>query len=77
MKKQYYAKYELKPARSPELPAEPPVSIPKFSGLGFLKNKFLNLKTDDILLLVLIFVMLTEDEPDYITIAALAFIFLS
>jgi len=44
--------------------------------LAFLKDKFLDLNIDDILILVLIFILLTEDEPDMLTIIALGYIFL-
>ena len=38
-------------------------------------KKIAQINPDDIIIPILIFLMLTEEHPDYITIAALAFIF--
>ncbi len=62
MKKEYYKKYEL---------------VPEYVESHPEKNKFFGLELDDILILALIFIMLTEEEPDYISIIALGFLFFS
>ncbi len=67
MKKKYYKKYEL-PENNEIAIVEKMVQK---SGL----KKFLNFDFEDIVILVLIFIMLTEENPDYLTVAALGFIF--
>ena len=62
MIREYFKRYEL---------AEMPES---FSEKSPKKIKF-DFGLDDILIAALLFVMITEDEPDYISIIALAFLF--
>ena len=62
MGREYFKKYELA-----EMPKIYPKKSPK-------KIKF-DFGLDDILIAALLFVMITEDEPDYISIIALAFLF--
>ena len=65
LKRKYYKKYELpEPAAASPAVAVHPVM-----------QKISQMKLDDIIIPILIFLMLTEENPDYITIAALAFIF--
>ncbi len=62
MIREYFKTYEL--AEMPEIcPKKSPEKIKPYFGL------------DDILIAALLFVMITEDEPDYISIIALAFLF--
>lgn len=65
MKRKYYKKYELPEASAPVPAAAVHPVIQKISQMNL----------DDIIIPILIFLMLTEETPDYITIAALAFIF--
>ena len=69
MKRKYYKKYEL--PETADTAASVPVAIP----VNPILKKFGDLKFDDIIIPILIFLMLTEENPDYITIAALAFIY--
>ena len=65
MKRKYYKKYEL-----PESAMPAPVVA-----ANPIMQKISQMNLDDIIIPILIFLMLTEENPDYITIAALAFIF--
>ena len=61
MKRKYYKKYELP---NPPVALEQPVV-----------KKMPKMNPDDIIIPILILLMMTEEKPDYITIAALVFIF--
>lgn len=65
LKRKYYKKYEL-----PE-----PADILPVAATNPVMKKIAQMNLDDIIIPILIFLMLTEEKPDYITIAALAFIF--
>lgn len=65
MKRKYYKKYEQ---------TEVITSAPA-AAINPIMNKIAKMNFDDIIIPILIFLMLTEENPDYITIAALAFIF--
>lgn len=65
MKRKYYKKYDL---------PEPYLPEPVVTGNPLIQ-KISQMNLDDIIIPILIFLMLTEEKPDYITIAALAFIF--
>ena len=65
MKRKYYKKYEL-----PEIAVPAPAVA-----VHPIMQKISQMNLDDIIIPILIFLMLTEENPDYITIAALAFIF--
>ncbi|MBQ9097699.1 MAG: hypothetical protein IJY55_04815 [Clostridia bacterium] len=65
MRRKYYKKYEL-----PESAAPAPIVA-----VNPIMQKISQMNLDDIIIPILIFLMLTEENPDYITIAALAFIF--
>ena len=69
MNRKYYKKYEL-----PET-VVPAVSVPARISANPILKKFAGLNLDDIIIPILIFLMLTEENPDYLTIAALGFIF--
>ncbi len=69
MKRKYYKKYML-----PEIPAEASAIFVPASVNPIIK-RFAGFDLDDIIIPILIFLMLTEENPDYITIAALGFIF--
>ncbi len=60
MIKEYYKKYE--PEYTDNCPAVK-------------KKGFFGFELDDILIIALIIIMLTEEEPDYISIIALGFLF--
>jgi len=65
VKRKYYKKYEV-----PE-----PVAPAPAAEANSIMQKISRMNLDDIIIPILIFLMLTEENPDYITIAALAFIF--
>ena len=65
MKRKYYKKYELPDITTPA----PAVTV------NTIMHRIAQMNLDDIIIPILIFLMLTEENPDYITIAALAFIF--
>ena len=65
MKRKYYKKYEL-----PEIAAPAPAVA-----ANPIMQKISQMNLDDIIIPILIFLMLTEENPDYLTIAALAFVF--
>ena len=65
MKRKYYKKYEL---------PETVVPAPAVAANPIIQ-KISQMNLDDIIIPILIFLMLTEEDPDYITIATLAFIF--
>lgn len=72
MKRKYYKKYEITPCSPTTVECEKPQSK------GFFQlGKIGSFELEDILILVLIFVMITEEEPDYLTIIALGFLLLS
>ena len=83
MKREYYQKYKLTPQASfkskpveqqqPKCAEEPHL---KPSNTTFFEN-FENFTSDDLLIMALIIALVTEDEPDFLTIAALVFILLS
>lgn len=67
MQRKYYKKYDM-----PEM-AVPAPSVAVHPVI----KKISQMSLDDIIIPILIFLMLTEEKPDYLTIAALAFTFLA
>ena len=71
MKKTYYSRYESLPVNTQEL------KIEKTSGLsGLIGNIFSNVAIDDLILLAVILILITDEQPDILTILALVYIFL-
>lgn len=83
MKREYYQKYKPTPQASfkpkpVEMPQPKCVERPhpKPVNSSFFEN-FQNFAADDLLIIALIIALVTEDEPDFLTVAALVFILLS
>ena len=71
MNRTYFSRYEPPPV----LPAEK--EYKKQNGLsGALGNLFSNIAVDDLILLAVILILITDEQPDMITILALVYIFL-
>ena len=70
MKRKYYSRYELSPA------PDPPVKAEKNLLSGLAGNLFSKFSIDDLILLAIILILVTDDNPDIITIVALVYIFL-
>ncbi|MFA7636893.1 MAG: hypothetical protein WCX81_03925 [Monoglobales bacterium] len=72
MKKNYYSRYELAPAPDPPVKKESN-NLTGLSGLA--GNLFSNFCIDDLILIALIFILVTDEHPDLITILTLVYIF--
>ncbi len=70
MKRNYYSHYQLAPADDAPLPAE------KNSLSGIFGNIFSKFAIDDLILLAVIIILATDEQPDLLTILALLYIFL-
>ena len=69
MERRYYSRYEL-------APCEPAPETVKSSGLqGFLGKTLKNTALDDLILIAVIFILITDEQPDFLTILALLYIF--
>ena len=71
MNRTYFSRYEPPPPVLAEKESGKP------SGLsGVLGNLFSNIAIDDLILLAVILILITDEQPDMITILALVYIFL-
>ena len=70
MKRNYYSRYELAPADDGS------ATVAKTGLPGFLGNVFSKFAIDDLILLAVILILITDEQPDMITILALLYIFL-
>lgn len=71
MIRNYYSRYETALVPAEEKP------IQKGNGLsGIIGNIFSNIAIDDLILLAVILILITDEQPDIITILALVYIFL-
>lgn len=70
MKRNYYSRYQLAEA------AELPVPVEKNNLSGVFGNLFSKFAIDDLILLAVIFILVTDEQPDILTILALLYIFL-
>ena len=80
MQREYYKKYELTPKAS--LKPKPTICQKNFLPVNkqeCVTNKdfWSNIGTDEILIGALILALITDDDPDFLIIAALVFILLS
>ena len=79
MHREYYKKYELMPTASAEYDTKPKhqhshiINTNENRDKDFLKN----IGSDEFLIVSLILALITDDEPDFLTIASLVFILLS
>ena len=71
MNRTYFSRYEA------PLPVLAEKESSKPNGLtGVLGNLFSNIAIDDLILLAVILILITDEQPDMITILALVYIFL-
>ncbi|MBR6523915.1 MAG: hypothetical protein IKT39_04825 [Clostridia bacterium] len=70
MKRKYYSRYELAPVAEMPLPAE------KNSLSNIFGNIFSKFEIDDLILIAVILILVTDEQPDTLTILALLYIFL-
>ena len=70
MERNYYSRYEVVETSPPEK-AEPNTSLQRIVG-----SIFKNTPIDDLILIAVIFILITDEQPDIITILALLYIFL-
>ena len=71
MQKTYYSRYESLPVSTQE---HNPKKTSSLSGL--FGNIFSNIAIDDLILLAVILILITDEQPDILTILALVYIFL-
>ena len=70
MRRSYYSRYRPVEAAEIPLPAE------KSSLSGVFGNLFSKFEIDDLILLAIILILVTDEQPDILTILALLYIFL-
>lgn len=70
MERNYYSRYELSPPQHSEKPAK------LAGGQGGIAKVFKITAIDDLILIAVIFILMTDEKPDIITILALLYIFI-
>ena len=71
MNRVYFSRYEPAPVPVEEKPLHKQNALS-----GLIGNLFSGIAPDDIILLAVIFILVTDEQPDMITILALVYIFL-
>ena len=71
MNRTYFSRYEPPPPVLAEKQSSKPNGL-----TGVLGNLFSNIAIDDLILLAVILILITDEQPDMITILALVYIFL-